>query len=131
MTQPIHHVRVAPSRAVSAVLAVLGALFLVFGIALVGAGVADTDDATLRLLLWLFGCIWSAACLSMVGYGLYGLVRKKPPVVLSVGIEEAGQGRETESFDARLRKLRALREEGLISQEEYEKKRAEIMGERW
>jgi hypothetical protein len=34
-------------------------------------------------------------------------------------------------FDAKLRKLAKLREDGLLSGEEYERKRAEVMRQRW
>jgi hypothetical protein len=34
-------------------------------------------------------------------------------------------------FEVRLRKLQSLRNENLISQQEYDKKRAEIMREKW
>jgi hypothetical protein len=38
-----------------------------------------------------------------------------------------GQG----DFAARLRALEKLREDGLVSEEEYQKKRVEILGENW
>jgi hypothetical protein len=41
--------------------------------------------------------------------------------------EDAGQG----DFEGRLRKLESLRRDGLISEAEYARKRAEILGERW
>lgn len=34
-------------------------------------------------------------------------------------------------FDARLRKLEGLRKDGLVTDEEYRAKRAEILGEKW
>ena len=40
----------------------------------------------------------------------------------------AGTGTD---FDARLRKLEGLRKDGLVNDEEYRAKRAEILGEKW
>jgi hypothetical protein len=106
----------------------MGSIFLVFGTFLTGIGLADNSDDSLRIALWLFRIIWWAVCLSLIVYGLLTLLRKKPPAMLELDIEDdAAQG----DFEVRLRKLQALRRENLISQQEYELKRAEIMGEKW
>jgi hypothetical protein len=34
-------------------------------------------------------------------------------------------------FDERLRRLEQLKTDGLVSDEEYQRKRAELLGERW
>ena len=66
-----------------------------------------------------------------MGFGLYSFFGRNLPVAVTAGIDGPGAGRETPDFDTRLRKLSALRDEGLISPEEYDRKRAEILGERW
>jgi len=38
---------------------------------------------------------------------------------------------ETENFESRLRKLESLKKDGLITEEEYQQKRGEIMKEKW
>jgi Short C-terminal domain len=131
MAGSIHSLRVGLGKPSALALVVLGTLFLVFGLGLVNVGISGNNEPELQILLGLFGIIWVAVCLSMVGYGLYSLFGRKPPVAVTVGIDGPGLGRETPDFDIRLRKLGALRDEGLISPEEYDRKRAEILGERW
>lgn len=131
MTGSVHSIRVGPGKPGALALVVLGTLFLVFGLGLVSVGISENHETGLQIMLGLFGLIWAVVCLSMVGFGLYSLFGRKPPVAVTVGIDGPGAGRETPDFDTRLRKLGALRDEGLISPEEYDRKRAEILGERW
>ena len=131
MTGPVHSLRVGIGKPGALALVVMGILFLAFGLGLVNVGISGSDESGLQPLLGLFGIIWAVACLSMVGYGLYSLFGGKPPVAVTVGIDGPGAGRETPDFDTRLRKLKALRDEGLISPAEYDRKRAEILGDRW
>ncbi|MFB3819448.1 MAG: SHOCT domain-containing protein [Candidatus Methylomirabilales bacterium] len=129
MMQGRHTVRVAPSKAAAAALVVIGLLFLGLGVVLVSLG--DTDDREVLLVRWLFALIWTAACLGMVAYGLSVLLRRTPPVGVTVSIEGSAGGEPPSDFEGRLRRLAALRKDGLISREEYDAKRAEILGERW
>lgn len=48
-------------------------------------------------------------------------------------IEDAGptHGAPPLPFDDRLRRLEQLRKDGLVSDEEYQRKRAELLGEHW
>lgn len=131
MTGSVHSLRVGIGKPSALALVVLGILFLAFGLGLVNVGISGSDETGLQTSLGLFGIIWAVVCLSMVGYGLYSLFGGKPPVAMTLGIDGPGAGRETPDFDTRLRKLGALRDEGLISPKEYDRKRAEIMEERW
>ena len=131
MAGSVHSLRVGLGKPSALALVVLGTLFLVFGLGLVTVGLSDNSDTGLQTLLGLFGLIWAVVCLSMVGFGLYSFFGRKPPVAVTLGIDGPEAGRETPDFDTRLRKLKALRDEGLISPEEYDRKRAEILGERW
>jgi hypothetical protein len=131
MAGSVHSLRVGIGKPSALALVVLGILFLAFGLGLVNVGISGSDETGLQTSLGLFGIIWAVVCLSMVGYGLYSLFGGKPPVAMTLGIDGPGAGRETPDFDTRLRKLGALRDEGLISPKEYDRKRAEIMEERW
>jgi hypothetical protein len=64
----------------------------------------------------------------MIVYGLLMLTRKKPPSMMEMDLEYTGTEGD---FETRLRKLESLRKENLISRQEYDTKRAEIMGEKW
>jgi len=45
------------------------------------------------------------------------------------GKEEAGRGKP--DFSVRLREVESLRKEGLLTEEEYQRKRKEILDEKW
>lgn len=129
MTQRRYTAGVTPSKGAALALVVMGVLFLGFGLVLVSLG--DTDEREVLLARGLFALIWTVGCLGMVGYGLSVLLRRRPPAEMTVSIEETADGGAPSNFDSRLRRLTALRKDGLISPEEYDAKRAEIMGERW
>jgi hypothetical protein len=124
----IKQVRVRPGKVNSVVLIVMGSIFLIFGTFLTGIGLAENSDPSFQTVLWLFRLIWWAACLFMIVYGLLTLFRKKPPAMLELDVED---GAALGDFEGRLRKLQALRRDNLISQQEYDQKRAEIMNEKW
>ncbi|WP_218588341.1 SHOCT domain-containing protein [Desulfacinum infernum] len=44
---------------------------------------------------------------------------------------EETERQDSRDFARKLRELEALRAEGILTQAEYENKRAQIMGERW
>lgn len=56
------------------------------------------------------------------GYGASHLLHKK---------EASQAGAPLEDIEARLRRLNSLKEEGLITEEEYAEKRKQILAEKW
>lgn len=124
----IRQIQVRPGRAGSIVLIVMGSIFFVFGTFLTSIGLSDSSDSTFQTLIWLFRLIWWAVCFAMIVYGLLMLTRKKPPSMMEMDLEYTGTEGD---FETRLRKLESLRKENLISRQEYDTKRAEIMGEKW
>ncbi|MBA4392658.1 MAG: hypothetical protein C0407_03800 [Desulfobacca sp.] len=126
--EQIKQIRVRPGKSGSLVLIVMGSLFFVFGTFLTNVGLAENSDSSFQTMIWLFRIIWWAVCLAMITYGLLMLTRKKPPTMLEMDLEDIGTEGD---FEVRLRKLQSLRNENLISQQEYDKKRAEIMREKW
>ncbi len=125
-------VSVGPSKGGAVVMIIMGLLFLGFGLVLTNLGMADAaDEPGLQLALWMFRLIWIVACLGMAGWGLFSLLRRTPLAMVTLSTDEAGSGDAAPDFDTRLRKLAALRQEGLISEEEHDQKRAQIMGEHW
>ncbi len=124
----IRQIQVRPGKAGSIILIVMGSIFFVFGTFLTSIGLSDSSDSTFQTLIWLFRVIWWAVCLAMIIYGLLMLIRKKPPSMMEMDLEYTGTEGD---FETRLRKLESLRKENLITSQEYDKKRAEIMGEKW
>ncbi len=107
----------------------MGLLFLFFGIALVAAAEGEAKPFAL-----IFGILWAAVCIGFIVSGIYSLSRGKAPSVAIIDVESAPEeGNRTEGadFEAKLRKLERLRKERLIGEEEYRRKRTEIMAEKW
>ena len=120
---------VRPPRASAIVMIVMGILFLAYGITLVGLAEGDARPPVL-----IFGILWAAVCIGIIVYGLCILSRRKTPAVAIIDVESAPEGEnrtEGTDFEAKLRKLERLRKERLISEEEYRRKRTEIMAEKW
>jgi hypothetical protein len=124
---PNQKVNVRPGKTGSLVLVIMGILFFIFGTVLTGIGIGEGGE--LAILLWIFRLIWWAACTFMVVYGLRVLLGKKPPILLSAEYENSTQAED--DIVVRMRKLEALRSEGLITEKEYGEKRSAIMNEKW
>ena len=126
---------VRPSKPMLTMGFVVSLCFLVFGI--VFFIVLTAEGAVIGQIFMVF---WMFVCLLIAGFYAYQLIHYKDPVKsspLHIGIINDFSGSSSDGddtkldFDTRLRKLEGLKKEGLISQEEYNKKRAEIMKERW
>lgn len=122
-------VRPRPTKSSGVSLIVAGGVFLLFAAVPLG-----TAEGEARPFVLLFGAIWILVCLSFIGYGVHILVSERPAVgmVLEVdGATPVASSAPGGDFAARLRDLEKLREDHLVSEEEYRKKRAEILDERW
>lgn len=111
-------------RAGNAVFTVVSFFFIIIGVtqAIPGAG--------------LFGVVWTLIACAFFGFGVYGLVTGKDAYGREIIIEEedagghpAGGSRPAEGSDveARLMRLEQLYERRVITREEYEAQRAEII----
>lgn len=104
---------------------ILGGLFLPFGMIFV-----IVAEGEVRPFIALFSVIWAAGCFAIIVTAVKALrlVKKGKIEIAEIG----GISPETEAdFAVRLRDLEALRKDGLISEVEYQRKRAEIMQEKW
>ena len=104
---------------------VLSALFLPFGIM-----ITSLAEGEARPFAGFFALIWVVACSSIFIYSLklYRLFKKGKIEVAEIGQEN---GPETGGFASRLRDLEALKEDNLINEDVYRKKREEILKEKW
>jgi Short C-terminal domain len=132
-------VRVKPGKTVWALTLVGGLVFAAFGLFVLlpfltafGAAFSQFgDDFGLGVFAVGFALVWIAFTLGLSAVSAYNLLRPQSASVLDIDMEHAPGGESNEDFEARLRRLERLRQDGLVSQEEYDRKRAEILGERW
>jgi hypothetical protein len=131
---------VRPSPLVSTIQLVMGIVFLIFGIALMSSGGIEAGPGQTALSLFLI--IWILACLGIIIYSLLNLLsfkdyKVKPTATDVLEIEEKSVTQETErfqqplDFETKLRKLESLRKDGLLTEEEYQSKKKEILDQKW
>ena len=110
-----------PSKAASVSGGIAGVIFILLGIFLV----IPTFGA--------FGVVWTLIAVVITGANLYQAFGKKyvgPEIFLEEdGVPPAGEEGTPSSAQDRLTELRALYDQRLITQEEYEEKRKEILRE--
>ncbi len=131
---------VQPTPLGSVVEIVMGVLFIAFGIVFWVSVAKESSSGAGPI--GIFFIIWFIVCGGFVGHGVLNLLTcsktnkvKIPPgvggVVEFTQFEEDGEEDGKVDFAARLRKLEALKKDRLITGEEYERKRAEIMQDKW
>lgn len=152
--------RVRPGKASSLVGLIVGIGFIFVGLLMLGqmARFDEGPASGVGLVGFAFMVVWLLAAVGITVFHGYNLFGQKGLSVIDVDVEPSsprsgagpaaagdgglgagGSGRESSpagggsalDFDVRLRKLAKLREDGLITREEYERKRAEILAEKW
>ena len=86
----------------------------------------------------IFGIFWTTIAIGVTGYQAYNFFGEKGISSWEIDIDN-GYNEEknittttaNSDFESRLRKLNRLKEDGLITEEEFLKKREEIMREKW
>jgi hypothetical protein len=109
-------IRIRPGRPVS----LLG---MVVGLVFIGLGVAVVIP-----LFGPFGVFWTLVAAGIALYHGYNFFSGRGASAYDVDVEGRDAG---EDFDAKLRKLARLKEDGLLSEEEYQRKRDEIVRQPW
>ena len=113
-------------------------LFLVFGAGGLLFAWQDVSDSEpgLGLVLLGFCAIWVVACggLIRLNIRMWKISRSgESDSIMEIveNVEPDGPRPQGVDFEARLRQLEALNKDGLLTEEEYQRKRAEILGETW
>jgi len=119
-------IRVKPSKPVSLLGMIVGIVFVFIGLFVVipNAG--------------MFGVFWTLIAVGITGFQAYNFFGDKGVASWEIDID-TGANAETNNqstsvsgdFETRLRKLNSLKEDGLITEEEFQKKREEILREKW
>jgi hypothetical protein len=114
-----------PTRTMLLAQIILGVLFLLFGMVLLNASEGEAQP-----FVAIFALIWAIGCISIIVTGVQALrlVKKGKIEIAEIGVTS---GEMEGDFAVRLRDLEALKKDGLISDGEYQRKRAEIMQEKW
>ncbi len=131
---------IRPSPFASLAGAIVNALLLLFGVTLISSSLLENNSETgMNVLIAMFGLIWVTAC----GLGIFYNIRnyrtwsRSSPdshAATSLGVIEYDVTPDKDSpvdFETILRKLESLRKDGLITEDEYQEKRGEIMAKKW
>lgn len=106
--------RVKPSKSNSVLGMIVGVIFIIIGITQVSQ-------------LGTFGVIWTLLAIIITGYHLINVFSDKGVSSYQVDIEDNNPG----DYESKLRQLYRLKEDNIISEEEYQKKKEEILGGKW
>jgi cytochrome c-type biogenesis protein CcmH/NrfG len=83
-----------------------------------------------RPFVALFALIWVAACITILLSSAKTLKLVKTGKIEIAEVGDGDQPRDS-AFAQRLRDLEALKKEGLVSNAEYQKKRQQILQDKW
>lgn len=119
-------IKVKPSKPASLFGMIVGIVFVFIGLFVVipNAG--------------MFGVFWTLIAVGITGFQAYNFFGDKGVASWEIDID-TGANAETNNqstsvsgdFETRLRKLNRLKEDGLTTEEEFQKKREEILREKW
>jgi UPF0716 family protein affecting phage T7 exclusion len=79
-----------------------------------------------------FGVLWTLGAIAITAFNAWNLLSDRGVSLYDVDVDVREEKPPApEAFDSKLRKLARLREDGLITDEEFQRKRAEILNEKW
>lgn len=108
-------IRVRSGKAQSVVGLVTGCVFILLGIFLVIPSFG------------LFGVFWTLLAVVITGANAVNVLSKRGIESYRVEVDEAPVPQEEETIERRFERLRGLYEQRLISEEEYQKKKEELL----
>lgn len=112
--------KIKPNKGVSVIGMIAGVGMVVIGITQV------IPDAG------LFGVVWTLVAVGIAVVNAINMFTENGVASFQIDIEDNDSYQEKEqSFDEKLRKIKALKDDGIISEEEYEVKRKEILRDKW
>lgn len=121
------NIRFSPSPAMRTFSRVFSGVFALIGLGFAYIGVTQVLPSGAGA----FGIVWTLMACSFAGLGIYGVVSKNGLYGLyrGFGISITDEDAEGEKRDvtSRLEELEKLRDDGLVTKEEYDRKREEIL----
>lgn len=112
-------VRVKPSKASSLMGMIVGSIFVLIGLTVVIPNVG------------MFGVFWTLIAVTIAGTNAYNFFSAEGVASMEMDIDSSEVSISPDDFSVRLRKLNQLRDDGLISEDEFYEKRREILEEKW
>jgi hypothetical protein len=140
--RPVKRASIRPSPTASAIQLVMGIVFLIFGVVFISGNLSGAEEGRGPMLFFMF--IWVIGCLAIIVYSIINLqsFKGRKPGLMSLEIVEMEKG-DTDGiqpaagpeagldFETKLRKLEALRRDGILSEDEYRRKKQEILEQKW
>jgi hypothetical protein len=112
--------RVRPSKSSSVIGMAVGLIFVFIGITTV---IPDAGA---------FGILWTLFALIITGANAYNAFSEKGISFYQVDVDYREDPKESsEDFDSKLRKLKKLKDDGIINADEYEIKKDQMLKEKW
>jgi hypothetical protein len=121
----VQKINIRPIRPSLVVGLIVTSAFLIFGIVFMVVLIKERSWPGVAFLAF-----WILIILVMIGYLAYMLATRRTVVDIETEIAPPA-GEAGPDFDDKLRKLEALKKDGLVTDEEYRAKRAEIMKKSW
>lgn len=109
--------RVKPSKPVSVVAMIVGVAFVILGLVFAIPNMG------------IFGIIWTIVAAGVTLYHAYNVFTERG--LSAYDVEFDSDDARHDDTDTRLRKLQKLRDDGLITEEEFQRKRLDIRQEDW
>lgn len=120
-------INIRPTKPVTVMALVVAVAMALFGIFFLGLLIKE--GAGVGIVFMIF---WFIVLGVIIAYYIYNLKSRKGVVEIETENEAAPPaGESAPDFDGKLRKLEALKKDGLLTDEEYQAKRAEIMKKDW
>lgn len=125
-----------PSKPVSAGSIAVMIFMILFGVGflvLVSSVLSQNDAPVIAfIVLYVFMIGWLGTAIFMLGYHILNLKRKKGLSLIDIETESGSQEDISKNDPMqKLRSLEKLKSDGLISEEEFKTKRADIMNQKW
>lgn len=121
--------KVKPSKASSITIIISGVLFLIFGVVFLISISSELSSDDGGPLIIAFFAIWIIMCIGFVVFGIANLVKKDGISTYEIDFNkvDGSTNEDMSNVEQRLRNLENLKQKRLITEEEYQKKRKDII----
>ncbi len=113
--------RLKPGKSMSVLGMIVGVIFIFIGV-------------TQVIQFGFFGVVWTLIAFAITIYHAVNVFTNKGISAYQVDVQDhdiANQSGDDEDYAAKLRQLHQLREDNIITEEEYRKKKEEILNTKW